>query len=65
MTLVEFSERDAVPGSCYQLPGKSEKHFHVEVGRDGRMSLTETSSLEPVPLGTEIEVILKPFLKGL
>lgn len=51
--------------SCYPLPGKAEKHYHVEVGRDGTLSLTEGSTLEPVPVGTEIEVLLKPFLKGL
>jgi hypothetical protein len=57
-----FEERRV---SCYQLPGKAEKHFHVEVGRDGTMSLTETSALEPVAPGTETELMLKPFLKGL
>jgi hypothetical protein len=57
-----FEERRV---SRYQLPGKAEQHFHVEVGRDGTMSLTEASSLEPVPLGKEIETILKTFLKGL
>jgi hypothetical protein len=57
-----FEERRV---SFYPLPGKAEKHFHVEVGRDGTMSLTEASSLDPVPVGTEIEVILKLFLKGL
>ena len=57
-----FEERRV---SRYQLPGKAEQHFHVEVGRDGTMSLTEASSLEPVPVGEEIETILKPFLKGL
>ena len=57
-----FEERRV---SCYQLPGKAEQHFHVEVGRDGTMSLTETSTLEPVPVGDEIETLLKAFLKGL
>ena len=51
--------------SCYQLPGKAEQHFHVEVGRDGTLSLTEVVNLEPVAPGGEIEMILKPFLKGL
>jgi hypothetical protein len=57
-----FEERRV---SRYQLPGKAEQHFHVEVGRDGTMSLTEARSLDPVPVGNEIEVLLKPFLKGL
>ena len=51
--------------SCYQLPDSAEQHFHLEVGRDGTMSLTEAGSLEPVPVGDEIETILKAFLKGL
>ncbi len=57
-----FEERRV---SRYQLPGKAEQHFHVEVGRDGTMSLTEAGSVEPVPVGNEVETILKPFLKGL
>jgi hypothetical protein len=57
-----FEERRV---SFYQLPGKTEQHFHVEVGRDGTMSLTEAGSLEPVPAGDEIETLLKTFLKGL
>jgi hypothetical protein len=57
-----FEERRV---SCYQLPGKTEHHFRVEVGRDGTMSLTQASSLQPVPVGDEIEVMLKPFLRGL
>jgi hypothetical protein len=57
-----FEERRV---SSYALPGKAEKHFHVEVGRDGTMSLTEARSLDPVPVGDEIEALVKPFLKGL
>ena len=57
-----FEERRV---SGYQLPGDAEQHFHVEVGRDGTMSLTEASRLEPVPVGNEIETLLKTFLKAL
>jgi hypothetical protein len=57
-----FEERRV---SCYQLPGKAEQHFQVEVGRDGTLSLTEISTLEPVTVGGESEVILKSFLKAL
>ena len=57
-----FEERRV---SRYPLPGKSEQHFHVEVGRDGTMSLTEANSLDPVPVGGEIEALIKSFLKGL
>jgi hypothetical protein len=57
-----FEERRV---SRYHMPGKAEQHFHVEVGRDGTMSLTETSSLEPVPVGAESETLLKSFLRGL
>jgi hypothetical protein len=57
-----FEERRV---SRYQLPGKAEQHFHVEVGRDGTMSLTEATSLDPIPVGDEIETLIKPFLKSL
>ena len=57
-----FEERRV---SCYLLPGNSEQHFHVEVGRDGVLSLTETRTLEAVPVGGEMETLLKPFLKAL
>jgi hypothetical protein len=57
-----FEERRV---SCYQMPGKAEQHFRVEVGRDGTLSLTEAGSLGPVAVGDEIETLVKSFLKGL
>jgi hypothetical protein len=57
-----FEERHV---SCFPLPGKGECHFHVEVGRNGVLSLTDAGSLEPVVPGSEVETLAGAFLKAL
>jgi hypothetical protein len=57
-----FEERRV---SCLPLPGKDERHFHIEVLRNGVLSLTDARTLEAVQQGDEVETLICSFLKAL